>query len=86
MKKIILKFSLEKSKNTLFATFIITLIIGSGIRFILMDDNIEKLPTRTNIINGMKWLVDKNKKLGNIITNIDDLINEVNYMVAPAVE
>ena len=43
MKKKLLKIALNKSKLTLLLTFAITLIMGSGVRFILMDDNIMNM-------------------------------------------
>ena len=43
MKKKLLKIVLNKSKLTLLLTLAITLIMGSGARFILMDDNIMNM-------------------------------------------
>ena len=43
MKKLAIKFSMEKPKTTLLITLVITMILSSGLQFILMDDNIMNM-------------------------------------------
>ena len=43
MKKLAIKFSIEKPKTTLLITLVITIILASGLQFILMDDNIMNM-------------------------------------------
>ena len=43
MKKIALKQALEHSKRTLFIALSVTMIIGSGVRFIFLDDNVMNM-------------------------------------------
>ncbi len=81
MKKLAIKFFLEKSKGTLLITLLITAILASGAQFIFMDDDImNMLPKETpsrkiwdNIIDEFKYsdflFIAFGNKNKNVLTN-----------------